>query len=76
MFLSAVGKINLKEKLKFGIISQAYHSLAKCVAALTLQMPSEAVPLAHELLLDIQKRRNDSHLVFCLLTIGEIGRHL
>lgn len=54
---------------------QAYHSLAKCVAALTLQCPTEAVPLATQLLVDIQKRRGDSQLVFCLLTIGEIGRH-
>lgn len=54
---------------------QAYHSLAKCVAALTLQVPTEAIPVAAELLQNIQKPRTDSHLVFCLLTIGEIGRH-
>lgn len=57
-------------------IFQAYHSLAKCVAALTIQAHNEAVPLAVELLQEIKKKRNDSHLVFCLLTIGEIGRHL
>ena len=32
---------------------QAYHSLAKCIAALTLQMPSEAVPIASEFLMGI-----------------------
>lgn len=55
---------------------QAFHSSAKCVAALTLQCHSEAIPLAVDLLQDIQKRRNDSQAVFCLLSIGEIGRHL
>lgn len=56
---------------------QAYHSTAKCVAALVLEAPAEAIPLAGELLGEILKSlRSDSHLVFCLLTIGEIGRHL
>lgn len=55
---------------------QAYHSLAKCIAALTLQVPEEAIPVATEFLKEIQNRRSDSHLVFYLLTIGEIGRHL
>lgn len=56
---------------------QAYHSLAKCVAALTQQCPDEAIPLATQLLGDLQKRTviGDTQLVFCLLAIGEIGRH-
>lgn len=54
---------------------QAYHSLAKCVAAITLQVPVEAVPVASQLLQEVQGRPSDSYLVFCLLTIGEIGRH-
>lgn len=54
---------------------QAFHSLAKCVAALTQQSPMESVPLASKLLFDIKQIHSDSHLVFCLLTIGEIGRH-
>ncbi|XP_035907523.1 cullin-associated NEDD8-dissociated protein 1 [Anopheles stephensi] len=54
---------------------QAYHSLAKCIAALTLQVPNEALTVAGEFLREIQNRRNDSHLMFYLLTIGEIGRH-
>ncbi|XP_055377296.1 cullin-associated NEDD8-dissociated protein 1 [Condylostylus longicornis] len=54
---------------------QAYHSLAKCVAALTQKSSLESIPLASKLLVDITKSRNDSHLVFCLLTIGEIGRY-
>ncbi|KAM7353038.1 cullin-associated and neddylation-dissociated 1 isoform 1-T1 [Cochliomyia hominivorax] len=56
---------------------QAYHSLAKCVAALTQQCPNEAIPLATQLLGDLQKRTSigDAQLIFCLLAIGEIGRH-
>lgn len=56
---------------------QAYHSLAKCVAALTQQCPNEAIPLATQLLEDLQKTKSiqDSQLVFSLLAIGEIGRH-
>lgn len=56
---------------------QAYHSLARCVAALTQQCPNEAIPLATQLLGDLQKRSSigDTQLVFCLLAIGEIGRY-
>lgn len=54
---------------------QAYHSLAKCIAALTLQMPSEATTIASEFLSGIQQRHSDIHLIFYLLTIGEIGRY-
>lgn len=56
---------------------QAFHSLAKCVAALTQQCPHEAIPLATQLLNDLRKGAtiSDTQLVFCLLAIGEIGRH-
>lgn len=55
---------------------QAFHSTAKCVAALMLQAHNNARPLAAELLQEIQKKRTDTQTVFCLLTIGEIGRFL
>lgn len=83
--LPGLGYRELLDMLKFPVMNQApnvqlhkqaFHSLAKCVAALTLQCQQEAVPLAIELLADIQNKRNDSQVVFCLLTIGEIGRHL
>lgn len=80
--LPGLGYSQLLDKLMEPVLTnseplhkQAYHSLAKCVAALTLQCPMKSVPLASQLLLDIQKRGKDTHLVFCLLTIGEIGRH-
>lgn len=56
---------------------QAYHSLAKCVAALTQQCPQEAISLATQLQGDLRKgcAISDAQLIFCLLTIGEIGRY-
>ncbi|KAH8397595.1 hypothetical protein KR215_000143 [Drosophila sulfurigaster] len=55
---------------------QAYHSSAKCIAALTQQCPQVATPLATQLMAELQKRDNkDTQIIFCLLTIGEIGRH-
>lgn len=81
--LPGLGYRELLEMLKEPVVQpqaaplhkQAYHSLAKCVAALVVCVSSQAIPLTTELLLDTQKRCSDSHLVFCLLTIGEIGRH-
>lgn len=56
---------------------QAYHSLAKCVAALTAQFPEEALSVAQRFLDDIQHHpTNDSHFIFALLVLGEIGRHM
>lgn len=83
--LRGLGYRELLEMLKNPVVNQqatyplhkqAYHSLAKCVAALTLQVQHEAVPLAIELLQEIQRKRSDAQLVFCLLATGEIGRHL
>uniref|UniRef100_A0A1I8QDB4 TATA-binding protein interacting (TIP20) domain-containing protein n=1 Tax=Stomoxys calcitrans TaxID=35570 RepID=A0A1I8QDB4_STOCA len=56
---------------------QAFHSLARCVAALTQQCPNEAIPLATQLLDDLQNPSSisDAQLIFNLLAIGEIGRH-
>ncbi|XP_077518379.1 cullin-associated and neddylation-dissociated 1 isoform X1 [Amblyomma americanum] len=56
---------------------QAYHSMAKAVAALTLQCPQEALPVVQRFLHDIQANRSvDSIQLFALLAIGEIGRHI
>lgn len=53
---------------------QAYHSLAKCVAAITICVSGEAVTVVSQLLHDVRNKPSDSYLVFCLLTMGEIGR--
>ncbi|KAH8041579.1 hypothetical protein HPB51_017024 [Rhipicephalus microplus] len=56
---------------------QAYHSMAKAVAALTLQCRQEAIPVVQKFLHDIQANRSvDSIQLFALLAIGEIGRHI
>lgn len=55
---------------------QAYHSLAKCVAALTVQFKDEAIAVAQQFLRDVQNPISDSQYIFALLVIGEIGRHM
>ncbi|XP_055935598.1 cullin-associated NEDD8-dissociated protein 1-like [Argiope bruennichi] len=59
------------------IHKQAYHSIAKCVAALTITCPQEALPAVHQFLQELKVKRNvDSVQLFALLAIGEIGKHI
>lgn len=77
MLRSPVRELNLQPHSNAQMLSkQAFHSLGKCIAAITLQVPNQAIPLANELLTDIQRIPNDANIVFCLLSIGEIGRYL
>ncbi|XP_067009322.1 cullin-associated NEDD8-dissociated protein 1 [Anabrus simplex] len=55
---------------------QAFHSLAKCVAALTVTCMQEALTVVEQFLRDVQNPRNDAQHIFALLIIGEIGRHV
>lgn len=55
---------------------QAFHSLAKCVAALTVTWQQEALNVVEQFLRDVQNPRNDAQHIFALLVIGEIGRHI
>ncbi|XP_014472303.1 PREDICTED: cullin-associated NEDD8-dissociated protein 1 [Dinoponera quadriceps] len=55
---------------------QAYHSLAKCAAALTITWHQEAQGIVEQLLKDVQNPQNDAQHIFALLVIGEIGRHV
>ncbi|KAJ8879876.1 hypothetical protein PR048_020493 [Dryococelus australis] len=55
---------------------QAFHSLAKCVAALTVAWQHEAFNVVQQFLNDIQNPMSDAQHVFALLVIGEIGRHV
>lgn len=57
-----------------GLHKQAYYSLAKCVAAITVTCPNHALPAVQQFIHDIQHARNDSQHIFALLVIGEIGR--
>ncbi|GIY90141.1 cullin-associated NEDD8-dissociated protein 1 [Caerostris darwini] len=59
------------------IHKQAYHSIAKCVAALTVTCPQEAFPAVLHFLQELTGKRNvDSVQLFSLLAIGEIGKHI
>ncbi|XP_069960266.1 cullin-associated NEDD8-dissociated protein 1 [Cherax quadricarinatus] len=58
------------------IHKQAYHSMAKCVAALTLTHPSEAVGVVDRFLMDVTNPRSPTVQSFSLLAIGEIGKHI
>lgn len=73
--------LSLKEGQERTIITspfpcQAYHSMAKCVAALTLTHPSEAVGVVNRFLMDVTNPRSPTVQSFSLLAIGEIGKHM
>lgn len=57
-----------------GLHKQAFYSLAKCVAAITVTCPNHAIPVVQEFIQDIQHAKSDSQHIFGLLVIGEIGR--
>ncbi|KAL7644980.1 UNVERIFIED_CONTAM: hypothetical protein RMT77_004797 [Armadillidium vulgare] len=57
------------------IHKQAYHSMAKCVAALTITQPGEAFGVVNKFLMEIQASRSPAAHSFSLLAIGEIGKH-
>ena len=58
------------------IHKQAYHSMAKCVSALTLSHSNEAMTVVNRFLLDITSPRSATVQSFSLLAIGEIGKHI
>lgn len=55
---------------------QAYHSLAKCAAALTITCQQEAQAVVEQFLKDVQNPQSDAQHIFALLVIGEIGKHV
>ncbi|XP_022915623.1 cullin-associated NEDD8-dissociated protein 1 [Onthophagus taurus] len=55
---------------------QAYYSLAKCVAAITVKCSERALPVVNQFIHDIKTTTSDSHHIFGLLIIGEIGRKI
>ncbi|XP_061385735.1 cullin-associated NEDD8-dissociated protein 1 [Danaus plexippus] len=57
-------------------IKQAYHSLAKCVAAVVVSGGSDALDITRGFLKDAAQPRSDTHHMFALLALAEIGRHL
>lgn len=55
---------------------QAFHSLAKCVAAVTISDTSEALMVVDQFLRDLDNSATDAHHIFALFVVGEIGRHM
>lgn len=55
---------------------QAYHSLAKCAAALTIIWKKEAHKVVEQFIKDVQLSQNDAQQIFALFVIGEIGKHV
>ncbi|XP_061708687.1 cullin-associated NEDD8-dissociated protein 1 isoform X1 [Cydia pomonella] len=57
-------------------IKQAFHSLAKCVAAVVTEGGSDALDVVRGFLRDATQPPSDAHHMFALLAVAEIGRHL
>uniref|UniRef100_A0A2C9JF10 TATA-binding protein interacting (TIP20) domain-containing protein n=1 Tax=Biomphalaria glabrata TaxID=6526 RepID=A0A2C9JF10_BIOGL len=56
---------------------QAYHSIARCVAALTEMSPIEASNVVAQFVSDIKNPKSTEHIVlFSLLALGEIGKNI
>nr|CAH7745683.1 unnamed protein product [Callosobruchus chinensis] len=55
---------------------QAFYSLAKCVAAITVTCHSQALPVVPQFISEIQTAQSDSQQIFALLVVGEIGREI
>lgn len=55
---------------------QAFYSLAKCVAAITVICQNKALSVVEQFIYDIQNSKIDSQHIFGLLVIGEIGRNM
>ncbi|XP_052260170.1 cullin-associated NEDD8-dissociated protein 1-like isoform X7 [Dreissena polymorpha] len=61
----------------FSIHKQAFHSIAKCLAALTVMSPNEATNVVNQFISDVKNPKStDSIRLFALLALGEIGKHL
>ncbi|KAK3087101.1 hypothetical protein FSP39_001721 [Pinctada imbricata] len=61
----------------FAVHKQAFHSIAKCVAALTVKSPSETNNVVTQFIKDVKNSKSsDSIRLFALLALGEIGKHI
>ncbi|XP_044257635.1 cullin-associated NEDD8-dissociated protein 1 isoform X1 [Tribolium madens] len=58
------------------IHKQAYYSLAKCVAAITVTMQHQALQIVPQFINEIRTSRHDAQKIFTLLVVGEIGREI
>ncbi|XP_022103590.1 cullin-associated NEDD8-dissociated protein 1-like [Acanthaster planci] len=61
----------------YAVHKQAFHSIAKCVAALTISCASEGSIVVNQFVNDVKNpKSSDSVQLFALLSLGEIGRHV
>jgi len=67
----------MMDKTPLAVHKMAFHSIAKCVASLTLVCQSEAKAIINKFVADIQRSSSsESVCLFSLLAIGEIGCHI
>lgn len=67
---------NLANNQTATLHKQAFYSLAKCVAAITVTCHSHALPVVPQFISEIQNAQTDSQQIFALLVVGEIGREM
>lgn len=67
---------NLSTNQQAALHKQAFYSLAKCVAAITVVCQSQALPVIPQFINEIQTATSDSQQIFALLVVGEIGREM
>lgn len=61
----------------FAVHRQAFHSIAKSVAALTVKSSSDSSSVVNQFVKDVKNSKSsDSVKLFSLLALGEIGRHI
>ncbi|XP_052085388.1 cullin-associated NEDD8-dissociated protein 1-like isoform X1 [Mytilus californianus] len=61
----------------FAVHRQAFHSIAKSVAALTVKSSSDSSSVVNQFVKDVKNAKSsDSVKLFSLLALGEIGRHI
>ncbi|KAL3278590.1 hypothetical protein HHI36_016135 [Cryptolaemus montrouzieri] len=58
------------------IHKQAFYSLAKCVAAITVTCQAHALSILPQFINEIQNAESDTQHIFALLVVGEIGREI
>lgn len=68
--------VNPSEPKTTPLHKQAFHSLAKCVAAITVIYRHEALMVVEQFFQEIVNTSSDSQHIFALFIIGEIGRHM
>ncbi|XP_071811076.1 cullin-associated NEDD8-dissociated protein 1-like isoform X1 [Apostichopus japonicus] len=61
----------------YAVHKQAFHSVGKCVAVLTIACPGEGASVITQCVNDIKNpKSSDSITLFALLSLGEIGKHV